>query len=704
MGIVTRYVNMPTQSQAIIVFAASLIVAISANRMALAQQEAASKLDAVFASHCFQCHGDEGEVNGQFDLRSFGSVNELLAKPALLAKVVQVVRDGEMPPPGDVELKDDARQAFLQRLESWLGQSLREYASPPRTPVRRMNRFQYGNAVVDLLDLNVALFSLPECICRDFSNYFQPQTGEMPQAVKVGNRALGKSQLIAPRLSGVVPFPQDPKASNGFDNRADLLTISPVLMESFLELSRSIFNSPDFGPKTCRQWKTYFEPPVSIDPALEIVLRQRLEQFLTAAFRQPVDAETLDRYARFATERLNNGDDFTTAMKAAAIAALTSPRFLYLGDSATTGKRPEAVSDIELASRMSFFLWSSGPDDELLSTAIEGRLADDKMIAEHADRMMNSPRMKRFCDAFASQWLRIEHLISSEPDHRMFPDFYKFGTQSGARRGSVHLMLEPLLVFETVFVENRSIDQFIHSDFSYRSKQVTEFLTHSKTYSNDARGPSYAQIASFERVPITSKREGGVITTAAVLAMTSGPTETKPITRGKWIVETLFNNPPPPPPANVPDLAEAEPDKAKVKTLMLREKFALHRTRSDCASCHAKIDPFGFALENYDPIGRWRDTDATGRPIDAGGKLFNRLSFDSIEQFKDALLTERERFARGFAGHLLKYALGRELDPTDQPALDRIVSASAADDFRLRGMMKQVILSEPFRMKFNPSR
>jgi hypothetical protein len=187
------------------------------------------------------------------------------------------------------------------------------------------------------------------------------------------------------------------------------------------------------------------------------------------------------------------------------------------------------------------------------------------------------------------------------------------------------------------------------------------------------------------------------------MTMTSGATTPKPISRGKWVVETLFNDPPPPPPGKVPDLAEAVTDESAETRITMREKFALHSKDTSCNACHAKIDPFGFALENYDAVGRWRDKDENGRGIDASGKLFNRLRFQTIGQFKDALLAEKKRFARGLGGHLLKYALGREVTVHDGPALDEIVRTGEADGWRLRQMMRGVVLSEPFRMKFNPS-
>jgi hypothetical protein len=203
-------------------------------------------------------------------------------------------------------------------------------------------------------------------------------------------------------------------------------------------------------------------------------------------------------------------------------------------------------------------------------------------------------------------------------------------------------------------------------------------------------------------VPVTSKREGGIITSAAVLTMTSNAKRTQPITRGAWLVGVIFNDPPPPPPADVPALDE-EGHHADTRNLTLRQKLALHQERADCAACHAKIDPYGFALENYDAVGRWRDSYEQGQSIDCSGKLFNKRSFTNIEEFKDGLLAEKDRFARAFAGHLLAYALGRQVTPADHPALDRIVSASAADGYRLRTMMRQITLSEPFQTKYNPA-
>lgn len=656
--------------------------------------------EAFMKSYCVSCHGKNGRTKGNLNLLESTEAGTIARSPALLAKILKATRDLEMPPEDAPQPPSNSREAFATQIEIQLDEAVARFSEPPKTQVRRMNRFQYSNAVGDLFELKVDLFQLPERILRDHSGYFNPASGKMPESVQVGNRMLGKSQLIAPRLAGVLPFPQDLKAANGFDTRADLLSLSPLLMESFLDLSRSVLQSPDFTPRNVGSWDKFFANPRPGEDA-PAVLKQRLSTLLEKAFRHPSDNDQLERYFQFASKSLRDGD-LSQAMKSAAGAVLASPEFLYLHEGGTTGLRPEPVNDTELASRLSFFLWSSIPDDALRNAASEGRLKTPEGIREQVDRMLDSPKMKRLCDAFASQWMKIEHLQASDPDPRLFRDFRKFGAQSAANRGSVHTMLEPLLLFETVLIENRSVLDFIHSDFTYRSDQLQAFVNRETDIPKSGAGPNYTEKIFFKRRHVESKREGGIITTAAVLTMTSSPTQTKPITRGKWVIETLFNDPPPPPPADVPGIEQAAKKEAG-RDLSLRERFALHRERAECASCHVKLDAYGFALENYDAVGRWRDSDETGNPIDSSGSLFHKYQFGNIGEFKDALLAEKHRFVRAFSGHLLKYALGRELAPSDKPALDAIVIEAAKADFKLRAVIKAVALSEPFRFKFNPA-
>ena len=200
---------------------------------------------------------------------------------------------------------------------------------------------------------------------------------------------------------------------------------------------------------------------------------------------------------------------------------------------------------------------------------------------------------------------------------------------------------------------------------------------------------------TFKREPITDRRWGGVITNAALMTMTASPLRTKPITRGAWLASTIFNDPPGPPPAEVPEIEE-EDEKIEAQGLTLRDRVKQHVTNPQCAACHRKIDPLGFALENYGPVGRWRDRYRSGLPIDSSGTLFNRHAFDGVIGFKDALRAEEDRFARAFARHLLSYALGRKVDAGDRISIDRIVANSANDDYRFRTMIKEVVLSPSF--------
>ena len=264
-----------------------------------------------------------------------------------------------------------------------------------------MNRFQYANAVQDLFDIKVEVFALPERMLREYGDYFQPQSGEMPDKLKAGSRPLGKSQLIAGRLAGVAPFPQDLRAENGFDNRGDHLTLSPLLLESFLKLSRSIVESPDFNSRNCGIWNDFFaEPKTGQGVAAEV--RDRLRVFLTRAFRRPITPDSLERYATHVDALIASGMPFSDCMKEAASAAIASPRFLYLYDSRDEASGVHPLNDYELASRLSFFLWGSIPDQTLLDLAAKKQLTDPDTLNAQLDRMLNDRRMKRFCSAVAT--------------------------------------------------------------------------------------------------------------------------------------------------------------------------------------------------------------------------------------------------------------------------------------------------------------
>jgi len=457
-------------------------------------------------------------------------------------------------------------------------------------------------------------------------------------------------------------------------------------MEDFFRLSQSIVKSPSFNPKNVGVWTQYFEKSKrGINQMDE--LKSRLQHLLKRAFRAPVDDKTFSKYYSFAEQEMNQGMGMGDVMKDVFSAILASPRFLYLYDrGGEEGREPESRQNLDLASRLSFFLWGSVPDDQLLEVAMEATLRQDEQLTRQVDRMLTDEKVKRFCDSFPTQWLQLDRIISAVPDEKKYRDFY-YGPP--LYRTTMDMMMEPLLLFETVLIEDRSVLELIDSNYTFRSARL------SKWYGDAPNGKLGGPVTiRFTRQSVKDRRHGGLITNGAVMTMTSGPLETKPITRGAWVAGVIFNSPPPPPPAEVPPLPE---EKEVDDSLTLRERFADHRERADCAGCHEKLDPLGFALENFDPVGRWREKYHNGREVDASGTLFRSHKFSNIIEFKDAILKEKNRFVRGLAGHLLAFGLGRELNPSDSLALDEIVESVEGENYSMKSLIHAVVKSKPFR-------
>lgn len=431
--------------------------------------------------------------------------------------------------------------------------------------------------------------------------------------------------------------------------------------------------------------------PESVHPTEREAFRARLAMLMRRAFRRPVEPETLNRFTGFAEKQLASGATFESTMRTVVGAILGMPEFLYLYETLdnagtneeTPGRLP--VDDFELVSRLAQFFWGSIPDDTLLDIAESGQLSDPAVLSEQIDRMLNDPRSSRFCDSFPGQWLQLDRLITAIPDPKKYPYFYYNGY-----RVSMHMMLEPLLLFETVYVEDRSVMDLLTPDFTWQSDMLRA------SYEGQA-GKREDKILTFKRVALDNPHRGGVVTNAAVMTMTSTPVRTQPITRGAWVNSVIFNDPPEPPPADVPPLPEANEE--ALANLTIRERLAEHRKRADCAGCHDQIDPLGFALENFGPTGIWRENYDNGRKVDTSGVLFNQHKFNSLDDFKKLLVQEKRRFIRGFVAHLLSFGLGRELGPADSPTLDDITEKAMAGDDRLRTILKRVAMSMPFTSK-----
>ncbi len=334
------------------------------------------------------------------------------------------------------------------------------------------------------------------------------------------------------------------------------------------------------------------------------------------------------------------------------------------------------ISDVELASRLSFFLWSSIPDDELLDQAERGALHRPEVLQQQVRRMLLSKRSRSLVTNFAGQWLHLRNLDSVYPDMRLFPDFDDNLRQ--AMRSETELFLESILR------EDRS---------------VLDLLSANDTYVNERLARHYGIPgvcgSRFRRVLLDeNSHRGGLLRHASILTVTSYATRTSPVIRGHWVLKNLLGTPPPPPPPNVPALTE----NAVAASLPIRQRLAQHRADPNCASCHDRMDPVGFSLENYDAIGRWRELEA-GQSVDASGSLPDGSGFVGVEGLEQALLKRPELFVTALVEKLLTYALGRGVDHRDAPAVRRIVRDARADDYRFSALVLGIANSPPFQMR-----
>ena len=638
-------------------------------------------LPPLIASRCLQCHGG-GDPEGGVSFETAAAVLPAAAEARLIIRAIDAIDSGAMPPDGELPLDTGTRAEAVRSLQRRLHEVAPGIATPS-LPLQRLNRFHYNNTVRDLFRLDRDLFPLPEKLMTRHDAYVPSAAARLPDTIRVACHALEP----APGLEGVRPYPKDLRAEHGFDNQADELTLSPLLLDAFLRLAHSIVESPDFTPATVGIWEEFFAAPAEGSDR-EAEVRRRLHRFLRAAFRGPVETETVDRYAAFALSKLERGLPFPEAMKKTAAAALSSPLFLYRATATGHGEVP-----LGIASRLAAFLWGSCPDEELLGLAERGAILHPDVLDRTVTRMLADRRIERFLDSFPAQWMQLENVLAATPDPTLARDFHLVpGTPA-----SLQMVLEPLLLFDAVFIEERPLVELIAPTSHYQS----DFL---RTWYHGSTVPEAADVTrdasirqqllsrEFHRVSSDDPRFSGIITNAAVASMTSGPKRTHPVARGAWIIDVIFNDPPAPPPADVPPLDEAAAD----PNLTIREHFAAHRSNPSCAGCHTRLDPLGFALENFDITGRWRDRYDNGRDVDASGTLFRRHGFDGVVTFKRAIVAEQERFARAFTAHLLRYALGRELVAADTLAVEDIVRRTSDRGFAVKALIREVVLSGSF--------
>jgi Protein of unknown function (DUF1592)/Protein of unknown function (DUF1588)/Protein of unknown function (DUF1587)/Protein of unknown function (DUF1595)/Protein of unknown function (DUF1585) len=411
----------------------------------------------------------------------------------------------------------------------------------------------------------------------------------------------------------------------------------------------------------------------------EACARQVLSAVAHRAYRRPLTAQDVRTLVGFYSTGSGEGG-FEAGIQLALERILVSPDFLFRIEQEPQARTPGAnayrLSDVELASRMSFFLWSSIPDDELLEAAERGKLKDPAVLERQVRRMLSDPRSNALVDNFAGQWLVLRNIRDASPDPDQFPDF-----DENLRDA---FLKETELFFENQLRDDRSVLELLSANYTYVNERLARHYGIPNVYGD-----------RFRRVTLQDPRRGGILGQGSLLTVTSYPNRTSPVLRGKWLLETILGTPPPPPPPNVPALQERG---AGGKLASVRERLEAHRANPACSGCHSIMDPLGFALENYDPIGRWRTEDA-GAPVDSTGALPNGAKFEGMSGLRELLLGQRDQFASTVTEKLLAYGLGRSVEYFDMPAVRGIAHGSAASDYRWSSIILGIVKSAPFQMR-----
>ena len=435
------------------------------------------------------------------------------------------------------------------------------------------------------------------------------------------------------------------------------------------------------GPLVTKEEAARREGVFPSDDASPEVVARHLRQFAERAWRRPVRDEELSQYLKtYASERAA-GEKTAEAYRAALQGVLTSRHFIYLVEGDPTPR--EKLADAELASRLSYLLWSSMPDDKLLDAAKAGALKGDG-LRNQVDRLIKDPRSDRFVEDFARQWLQLHRVGMFPPDKKLYPNYDSWLETS--LRGEV------VEYFRELYAKNLSVDAFIDADWTMANGRLCDFY-----------GLPEPKTEGFQRVALKPEdHRGGLLTMGAVLGLTSDGTRHRPIHRGVWLSETIFGKTPPPPPANVPAI---EPPTAQSPKASLRDKLTAHSTNPNCAACHAKIDPLGFAWDNYDAIGQWRTKEKVPAGVGAdpeikpAGELPDGRAFQDSNAFKQLLIADRDVVARAFVEHLCTYALRRVLTFDDKADIDAIVAEAKRQDYRVKDIVRAVASSELMRKR-----
>lgn len=725
----------------------------------------------VLKQYCFDCHNKDKQ-KGDVDLVALSANAKLEENRETWEKVVSSLAAGDMPPEKKPQPTNDQRDLIVHFLDGQLSKiDCTLEKNPGRVTVRRLNRDEYKRTIAELVHVTYDTNDFPnDEVGFGFDNIadvlsISPMLMEkfMDAAEQVATKAVivdnGKPQVkrfkarefivqqkgsAIPNEDGSLAFVTNADATRMIEflgpgtyklriraagdqagtepakmkislDGTDLATVDvtaknpsikpyeisfPIDRRRTANVTISFINdfydatnpdlklrgdrnlfveSVDFesppGAAALPESHTFFIPTMPEPGQEKAHARKLLAPFLKRAYRRPVTPAEVERVARFVDLALEQKGTFIEGMQVALQAVLTSPQFLYrweLDDAAKPGG-VRGINDYEIASRLSYFLWSSMPDTELFLAAEKGELRDEQKLQQQIIRMLKDWRANALVLNFADQWLQIRNLDEVAPDPKVFPkwtDEFRPLMKQETRK-----------FFEAIMKEDRNVSELLDADFTFLNDKLAMFY-----------GIEGVRGAEFQRVqlPPNSPR-GGVLTQAAVLMATSTPTRTSPVIRGKWIMEQILGTPPPAPPANVPPLTE---QKAVNQTASLRDRFSEHSKNAECAGCHKRMDPLGFALENFDAIGSWRDKDGKF-PIDPSGQLTDGKKFANPKELK-AVLKHGNQFLNCFTEKLMTYGLGRGLDAQDRCAIRGVVDRARKADNHFSALVTGIVLSDPF--------
>ncbi|WP_417736443.1 DUF1592 domain-containing protein [Rosistilla oblonga] len=597
----------------------------------------------IIQSRCIECHRGK-DADGEFDLAKFPSGEEVAKQMGIWERVGKRVRLKEMPPEGSPQLNDEQKSAFHRWLDSQPKEDLCSQIANEETQAwyrgvvmsRRLTRTEYLNAVRDATGV-----------------------------------------AVDPRFE----IPSDGAGGEGFDTNGDSLFTSPIHVEQYLAVAADVIGRAIADLASTENAPLQLTLPGKSADGSELsaeqAARTTLGRFARRAWRRPIADEEVDRLMQLFAAVQADGKDYKQSIAEPLKAVLLSPNFMFVVESESAEGGVQRLTPHQLAMRLSLFLWSSIPDEQLLARADAGELDTPEQIVAETRRMLDDPKARYLGENFGLQWININNLLTNiRPDAEVYPEYN--------RQLAEDLREEAILTIANVFREDRSLLELIDAPYVYANDRIAKHY-----------GLNAADGADWQAIDAGETGRGGVLTLGATLMATSYPRRTSPVLRGRWLLEDILGSRVPPPPPGVPALEAAETE----KVVSLRERLEIHRKNPECASCHNRMDPLGFGLENFDALGRWRESE-NGFAIDAGGKLPSGESFTGPSELKKVVLKRSHDFEKHFVKKLLGFALGRGLNKFDQCVIEDCMKALKEQDHRAAAIIETIVVSYPFQHRY----